>query len=216
MPSIMYDAPILGFSGSQLAKLRREAGVFTGLGGRKRDTDLALSFSPEKDPEVVAAVSVVKRFAREVWAAALPASIRGPANLTLGALASGVSVYLEANKLPPKYVAGPMSSLHQALSRAGWSLVSPLVVRTREGSAFNMTHACPTRITDHFRRDLCTVIQMRGSQKCHLANASDTSADIMDKNVFFSPLRSLYKKLSQPKASLLLALVANGVFTDVD
>ena len=115
LPAILYDSPVLGFSGKQLLNIRREAGRMTGLGGKKRALDLALSFVPRSDPEVIASNALVKRFASEVWAAALPPGFRRDANLALGEIAAGVQAYLAQHAVPSKAIAGPVSSVHQAL-----------------------------------------------------------------------------------------------------
>ena len=216
LPSIMYDAPILGFSGRQLLSLRREAGTMTGLGGKKRSLDLALSFSPKADPEVVASTALVSRLAKEVWGAALPLDMRDKATLGLGIMAAGIQAYLRAHRVPPKYITGPISSVHQALRRAGWIFHSPLALSSKYGKLYNLTLCCPARVVDAYRADLCSSIQMRAIRRRHVSYASDVSQDIIDSEVFFGPLASLYKKLPRPKASVLAALVSNGIFTAMD
>ena len=84
MPSVLFDSPVLGIFGHELKKLRRQAGMFLGLRGRRKAPNLALSFAPRKDPEVVSALGLVKSYSKEVWSSALPPPPTGTQGATPG------------------------------------------------------------------------------------------------------------------------------------
>ena len=52
LPSVLFDAPIWGYSGQQLRGLRALTGRFLAITGRKRNTDFAFAVHPDSDPEV--------------------------------------------------------------------------------------------------------------------------------------------------------------------
>ena len=177
MPSVLFDSPVLGIFGHELKKLRRQAGMFLGLRGRKKAPNLALSFVPSKDPEVVSALGLVKQYCKEVWSAALPPPYRNPAANSLASIATGVAAYLRRNTNPPhcfkSRVNGPISALHRVLHVAGWVFNGPFVLTTKSGVQHNLTSVCPRRILHYFKIDLMETIRRRDVVTPHMRHTSD-------------------------------------------
>ena len=174
---------------------------------------MAFSLVPDKDPEVLFSLPVIKRFSSEVYNAALPHSMRNPAGIPLGVLASGVGRYLAANSSPPPKVAGPLSALHKTLARANWDFVSPLVLRSQSGQHVHLPSVCPSRVVDLFRGDLHnTIIDRAVRKKC--ATQGIGLGDTYSHGVCFKPLVTLYNKMGYVEKSALIKTVSSGFITN--
>ena len=215
----MFDSPIYGPFIPGFRKFRKEAGIMTGLLGRKRSPDLAFSFAPRKDPEVVGSCAVVFQYAKEVWNAALPRAFRLPSGLSLGTLALGINSHLQLHSAPPKQVTGPISALRKSLFRNGWSFDTPFILRDKYNQTFHLPSISPKRVKDAFARQLREAIAQRSVIK--LFRQADDSVDaeapqLFECGAFLQPLYALFDTLPPKEAYTLLRICTNGIFTNND
>ena len=96
LPSILYDAPVLGLTGRKLKSVRAEAARMLGLTNCGKAINVALAFNRDKDPEIIAGAAVVKRLCKEVFVAGLPAGVRDPSVISVE---RGRGVILEPSDL---------------------------------------------------------------------------------------------------------------------
>ena len=216
IPSLLFDQPIFGCFGNTLKQIRREAGVISGISGRKRDVDMAFSLNPTKDPEVISASAVIGRYCVEVWNAALDPAFRDPAGTSFGSLALGVSNYIAKHPLPPAHVSGPISAFHLALAKANWSFHTPFALKSADGSIKHLPSTAPKRIIASFKRDLQGAIVARYATRIHAKHDSHKSKQLLEQGIFLDPLLSMCKSLSFHDARTLLAINTNGIFTNFD
>ena len=198
VPSLLFDSPVYGLFGNDLKSLRRQAGVMLGLRGKRKSPNLAFALDPMKDPEVVSALPLLKRYCKEVWNAALPAAYRDCAGLSLGTIAVGVSGYLNANTNPPfcfgKTVNGPISAMHRVLFKAGWRFDSPFMLTTKYGHKLHLPTTSPKRVLSTFKADLLETISRRDIVSLHVKRDTPESRLLMDSGAFLQPLAALYNK----------------------
>ena len=186
------------------------------ISGHKKSLDLAFSFHAGRDPEVISACSVVSRFCKEIWGAALPPEHRRRDVISLGTLVAGMAGYFQTHVLPPKQPSGPLSSLHKCLKLAGWEVVSPLVWRTRQGVNINTTITCPHPVLTNYRNDIRGVIINRAVVKLYMRNDSVHASDLYQEGAWLKPLHDLHNRLGVRDGRTLVAIVSNGIFTDYD
>ena len=215
LPSILYDAPVYGIFGKRLAKVRREAACMLGLTNGKA-INLAFSFQRDKDPEISSNAAVVKRFCKEVFVSSLPTCFRDPAVIPLASLGVGIKEYLRLHKVPPSAPCGPLSACHKAFHAAGWSFVTPFVVKTRNGRSLHLLSVSPRRVVASYKDDMHEVITHRGTAKMYMKLDTDESKKLFEQGILFDPLRTLYNRLPPSSANTLLKIVCGTYTTDAD
>ena len=216
VPSILYDAPVYGLSGRKLKAVRAEAANMLGLTRNGKGINIAFAFNRDKDPEIVANVAVVRRFAQEVYYAGMPSACRDPVVISLATLAVGVEGYLGEHRRPPKVANGPISACHLALQSAGWSFLGPLVLSDRGGRPIHLVSTCPSRVIARYLSDLSEVMVHRGTGKLFLQRDDEESQAIFERWLFFEPLLSLYRKLQPHQARTLIRILSNNTCTNND
>ena len=189
--------------------------MLIGIGGRKRSIDLAFSFEPDRDPLVISALSVFKRFASEIWSAGLPGQYRNQFNLSLGTLGVAISSYLAENPTPPTRASGPISAFHKSLLLAGWRFETPFVLNT-PGRTVYLLHSCPKVTAKFFKEDLAKALVLRGINKLDSSNTDPKINVLRQQGVFLQPLHALYKRLSPAHKRTLVSIVSDGLFTNFD
>ena len=214
MPSLLYDATILGWFGNHLTNARRNATRFTGIGASGRSLDAVLSFNPKWDPEVLANQKLVHRFAREVWDASFTFG-SSPA-IKLSELAVGLNKYVCSNASPPKHPVGPVSATHKALHAASWRFDGPFKLVAKSGLSYHLLSVSPARIVKAYVSDLCDNIQMRVVTRLCKDNNSDEAEMLREKGPFFLPLIRLYNKLPPKQSKILLKIVSGSYYAGFD
>ena len=217
LPGITFGSPVTGLHGNALRIARSLAASYAGIKGAAVSHDLAFALCPSRDPEQIAASSVVWQFCKEVWSSSAPANYRQPGALPLGDLCIGIKKYTDSHKEPPRSPSGPLGAFHAAISLAGWSFKSPLVLRDRSGSDVSMVHVCPKKVLEGFKDDLRDAIGHRGLLKLsrHLRPSLELEA-LISRGIFWDPLAKLFNKLQGRKKFLLLKLVGGGVTLNFD
>ena len=216
LPSILFDAPVYGLFDRSLVSVRRSTASHLGIAGRKCNIDLAFSFMPKKDPEILTGAQVVHQYVKEVWNASLPLEFRDPAGVSLGALGSGVLSYLKCNPSVPKVVLGPISALHRALDACGWTFQSPFQWLDRRGNVVHLPTQCPARVVSLFKNDYASQVLSRGISRASAGLSQSTIDTFASQGAMFVPLVRLYNKLDRFRAGVLMRIVTNGIWTNSD
>ena len=216
LPAVLYDSPVFGMFTPGFKRLRKEAGMFAGLLGRKRAPDLAFSFCPKKDPEMIASIAVVRRYCKEVWNAALPGPFRNSSGLTLGELGQGVGAHLSTHVV--RWVVGPISATRLTLDKVGWSFRTPFMLVDKLGKSLHLLTMSPVRVINLFKKDLRETIARRSIIRDFMrCNDDDQEYRAMvDCGVFLQPLYALFDKLEPKEAFTVLRIASNGIFTNYD
>ena len=156
---------------------------------------------------------MVKRYCEEVYNSALPPYARRPAGIPLGILAQGVARFLRERPGTPKRAEGPLSALMMALDKAGWRAAGPFEFICKKGRSFHLLTVGPHRVVSAFRKDLQQALIHRGMEKIHKSKGTSESQELLEKGVFFAPIRNVYRRLDAMAKRVLIKLVTGGTFT---
>ena len=102
------------------------------------------------------------------------------------------------------------------MESCGWEFRSPFQWVDRQGQVVHLPSQCPSRVVSLFKKDYAITIQSRGSARA-CANQDQATCDSFTNNgAMFLPLMRLFNKLDKYRASILLKIVTNGIWTNTD
>ena len=215
LPSLLYDAPILGLFGNPCRKARAKAATFLGLKGPHRDRALAFALRPDVDPQVLALGALVRRFAKEVWLASEKPEFRDPQGLKFGTLAVGISKFLKSCSGPSASPSGPLEAFHAATAQAGWTLKGPFTLVRCNGIALDMSKVCPQRVAKAFKADLVSSNVKGAMSRLHDRIYNDETDALSQNGVCLEPLVSLAGSRDRKTSALVNKFMSNGFITNL-